>query len=64
MLDLPIESLGLSARSRNLLRRRKFDRVGDVAVLSADELLAVYEVGPATLNEVVEALERLEEVQS
>lgn len=56
---LPIEDLNLSVRSRNALRRRGIDTLGQLARLSDDELLRFQAFGKANLAEVRRAMGQL-----
>lgn len=54
--DTPIESLGLSQRAFNCLRRSNIQRVGQVLTMTKDDLLAVRNFGEKSLDELRDKL--------
>ncbi len=52
----PIEELNLSLRSYNSLRREGIHTVGDLAAKSREELLAIDNIGPASVEEIRQRL--------
>ena len=55
--NMPIENLGLSARTLNCLKRANINRVGEVLETSQEELLAIRNFGEKSLSELDEALD-------
>ena len=55
-LELPIESLDLSERPRNCLKRAQVNTVGELLRKSEDDLLAITNFGQKSLDEVKEKL--------
>ena len=64
--NIPIDNLGMSARSRNALSRYNIKSVADLIVLSDQELRKIRNLGEKSLNEVYEVIESIgnEEVTS
>ena len=56
LLNHPIESLGLSVRAFNCLRRAQCLRVGDVVRLSAEQIDKLRNLGPKSASEIACAL--------
>ena len=52
IMNHPIESLGLSVRAFNCLRRAQCLRVGDVIRLSAEQIEGLPTLGPKSANEI------------
>jgi carbon monoxide dehydrogenase subunit G len=52
----PIESLNLSVRSYNSLRREGIHTVGDLASRTREQLLAIDNIGPASVEEIRQKL--------
>lgn len=59
LLNHPIESLGLSVRAFNCLRRAQCLRVGDVVRLSAEQIERLRNLGPKSANEIACALRNI-----
>ena len=59
LLNYPIESLGISVRAFNCLRRAKCLRVGDVVKLSAVQIERLRNLGPKSANEIACALRNI-----
>ncbi len=57
--EMPLEQLGLSARTFNSLRRSGITKVGELLEKSDDDLLALRSFGQKSLEEVKERLEAL-----
>jgi carbon monoxide dehydrogenase subunit G len=57
--SLPLEDLNLNVRSYNSLRREGVHTVGELAARSAQELLAIENIGPASLEEIRRKLAEL-----
>ena len=57
--SLPLEHLNLNVRSYNSLRREGVHTVGALAARSAQELLAIDNIGPASLEEIRRKLAEL-----
>jgi hypothetical protein len=55
-LDQSIESLGLSLRSYNSLRREGIHTVADLAARTRENLLAIDNIGPASVEEIRQKL--------
>ncbi|HEY2552841.1 MAG TPA: DNA-directed RNA polymerase subunit alpha C-terminal domain-containing protein [Streptosporangiaceae bacterium] len=55
----PLEDLNLSVRSYNSLRREGVHTVGELAARTAQELLAIDNIGPASLEEIRRKLAEL-----
>ncbi|MFQ5874144.1 MAG: DNA-directed RNA polymerase subunit alpha [Dehalococcoidia bacterium] len=55
--NLPIENLGLSARTLNCLKRASINKVGEVLETSREDLLAIRNFGEKSLTELYDALE-------
>ncbi|MFQ5933612.1 MAG: DNA-directed RNA polymerase subunit alpha C-terminal domain-containing protein, partial [Dehalococcoidia bacterium] len=55
--NLPIENLGLTARTLNCLKRAGINKVGEVLETSKEELLAIRNFGEKSLTELHEALD-------
>jgi uncharacterized protein len=55
-LDESVESLNLSVRSYNSLRREGIHTVSDLAARTGEELLAVENIGPASVEEIRQKL--------
>jgi carbon monoxide dehydrogenase subunit G len=55
-LAKPIEGLNLSLRSYNSLRREGIETVGDLAAKTREELLAIDQIGPASVEEIRQKL--------
>lgn len=58
-LDLPIETLDLSERPRNCLRRAGIDTVGDLVHKTSEDLLDITNFGQKSLEEVIAKLDEL-----
>ena len=58
-LDLPIETLDLSERPRNCLRRAGIDTVGDLVHKTSEDLLDITNFGQKSLEEVISKLDEL-----
>jgi len=56
IFDTPIEELDLSVRAFNCLKRSGITRVGQVLMMSQDDLLAVRNFGEKSLNELKDTL--------
>ena len=56
VFDTPIEELDLSVRAFNCLKRSGITRVGQVLMMSQDDLLAVRNFGEKSLNELKDTL--------
>lgn len=56
-LDLPIETLDLSERPRNCLKRAQVDTIGQLVEKSEEDLLAITNFGMKSLEEVNEKLD-------
>jgi|KBSMisStandDraft_5_1062788.scaffolds.fasta_scaffold84391_2 carbon monoxide dehydrogenase subunit G len=54
--SLPIEDLNLAVRSYNSLRREGIHTVGDLAFRTEDQLLAINNIGPASIEEIKQKL--------
>jgi len=52
----PLSDLGLSPRVLNALRSKQIDRVGQVLQMDPDQLLAIRNFGPRSLNELRQKL--------
>jgi len=57
ILDMPIEDLGLSVRSLNCLKRAQVKTVGELVVLSEDDVMKLKNFGHKSLVEIREKLE-------
>ncbi|MBI4301430.1 MAG: DNA-directed RNA polymerase subunit alpha [Chloroflexi bacterium] len=57
--NMPIEDLGLSARTLNCLRRSNLARVGEVLETSVEDLLAIKNFGQKSLDELQDKLRAL-----
>ncbi|MBE0479754.1 MAG: DNA-directed RNA polymerase subunit alpha [Dehalococcoidia bacterium] len=57
--DIPLEQLGLSARTFNALRRSSITKVGELLEKSDDDLLGLRSFGQKSLDEVKERLQAL-----
>lgn len=57
-LDIPIKDIEFSVRSRNCLKRTEIKTLGDLARMSAAELLEIKNFGMKSLNEVKEKLDQ------
>jgi carbon monoxide dehydrogenase subunit G len=55
-LALPVEELQLTLRSYNSLRRDGIHTVGDLAARTSEELLAIDNIGPASVEEIKQRL--------
>ena len=55
--NLPVESLGLSARTLNCLKRASIHKVGEVLEKSRPELLRIRNFGERSLDELMQKLE-------
>ena len=55
--NLPVESLGLSARTLNCLKRGSIHKVGEVLEKSGPELLRIRNFGERSLDELMQKLE-------
>jgi hypothetical protein len=53
---LPIEDLNLPVRSYNSLRREGIHTVGDLALRTEEQLLAISNIGPASVEEIKQKL--------
>jgi DNA-directed RNA polymerase subunit alpha len=58
--EMPLEQLGLSARTFNSLRRSGITKVGELLEKNDDDLLALRSFGQKSLEEVQERLETLD----
>ncbi len=58
-LDLPIETLDLSERPRNCLRRAEINTVGDLVRRTSEDLLDITNFGQKSLEEVIAKLDEL-----
>ena len=58
-LDLPIETLDLSERPRNCLRRDGIETVGDLVAKTSEDLLDITNFGQKSLEEVIAKLDEL-----
>ena len=58
LLNLTIETLGLSTRAFQCLRRMNCDRIGDVTEKEADDIWRTRNMGKITANEIAEALRK------
>ena len=58
-LDLPIETLDLSERPRNCLRRAGIETVGDLVAKTSEDLLDITNFGQKSLEEVIAKLDEL-----
>lgn len=58
--EIPLEQLGLSARTFNSLRRSGITKVGELLEMSDDDLLGLRSFGQKSLDEVKERLEALD----
>lgn len=56
LLATPIESLDLSVRSYNCLRRSGLETLGDITSLSPDELMGIRNLGSKCVTEIVQVL--------
>jgi DNA-directed RNA polymerase subunit alpha len=56
-IDVPVEDLELSERSRNCLKRAQIDTIGQLIERSAEELMAIPNFGDKSLKEVQERLD-------
>lgn len=56
-LDLPIETLDLSERPRNCLKRAQVDTIGQLVEKTEEDLLAITNFGMKSLEEVVQKLD-------
>ena len=56
-LELPIEELDLSERPRNCLKRARVDTIGQLVQKTEDDLLAITNFGPKSLDEVLQKLD-------
>jgi len=56
-LELPIEELDLSERTRNCLKRARVDTIGQLVQKSEDDLLAITNFGSKSLEEVLQKLD-------
>ncbi len=56
LLELPVEALGLPARARNCLRGAGCERVGDVARLSAEQILRMRGLGRLSADQIARSL--------
>ncbi|MBI4220427.1 MAG: DNA-directed RNA polymerase subunit alpha [Chloroflexi bacterium] len=57
--NTPVESLGLSARTLNCLKRAGINRVGEVLAMPKKDLLKIRNFGQKSLSELYERLEAL-----
>jgi len=55
--NMPVESLGLSARTLNCLKRAGINRVGEVLAMTKKDLLKIRNFGQKSLTELYERLE-------
>ena len=58
ILDEPIDYLGLKIRTSNLLKFKEMQYVGDLVQKSASYLLKIPDLGPKSLKEIKEQLEK------
>lgn len=56
-LDLPIEDLELSERPNNCLKRARIDTIGQLLEKTPDDLMAITNFGPTSLDEINEKLD-------
>ena len=56
-LDLPIETLDLSERPRNCLKRAQVDTIGQLVEKTEEDLLAITNFGMKSLEEVIQKLD-------
>ena len=56
-LDLAIETLDLSERPRNCLKRAQVDTIGQLVEKSEEDLLAITNFGMKSLEEVLQKLD-------
>ena len=54
--NVPIEELNISVRTYNCLRRRGVSTVGDLAVMTKEELMRVRNLGKRNYDEILEKL--------
>jgi hypothetical protein len=59
----PIETLGLSARPYNGLKRSKYDYVEQLRDVSVDDLMRIRNLGKGSVKEILTKLGRLEEIK-
>ena len=60
-LQFPIEELGLSVRSYNVLKRNKIDNVGQLLNLTREDLLGFKNLGSKSLDEIWGIIEKIRE---
>ena len=56
-LDMPIEDLDLSERTRNCLKRGQVNSIGELLEKSMDDLMAITNFGSKSLDEVIQKLD-------
>lgn len=59
---MPIECLGLRVRTYNALKRANINTIGDLMVLSDEEILGINQIGSYALNDVKENIKKLEKI--
>ena len=57
--NVPIEELNISVRTYNCLRRRGVSTVGDLAVMTKEELMRVRNLGKRNYDEILEKLDNI-----
>ena len=57
--NVPIEELNISVRTYNCLRRRGVSTVGDLAVMTKEELMRVSNLGKRNYDEILEKLDNI-----